>query len=101
MELASCIKDIVNSFNCNDYFDSHAIINELLIKKEYHKVYLESFPKGCSIANYHGQIAQLIEKSGLAEKVILHGKEVIVKTHTIYGELSSNHLWKRIYIYPS
>jgi len=95
MELATAIEDIINKFEKGDYFDSHAVINELL-KKDYHQVYLEAFPKDCTVAHYHGQIAQKIGESGVAEKVHIKEKDVLVKTHTVYGDLSENHLWIRI-----
>lgn len=95
MELATAIENIVKKFRKDDYFDSHSVINELL-KKDYHQVYLESFPKNCTVAQYHGQIAQKIGESGVAEKVHIKEKDVLVKTHTVYGDLSENHLWIRI-----
>lgn len=96
MELITAIKDIIKKFEKNDYFDSHSVINELLKNTDYYKIYLESFPKGCTVAQYHGQIAQKIGDTGLVEKVQIDTKDVLVKTHTIYGELNPNHLWKKI-----
>ena len=95
MELATAIENIVKEFRKDDYFDSHSVINELL-KKDYHQVYLESFPKNCTVAQYHGQIALKINESGLAEKVKINEKNVLVKTYTIYGDFGENQLWIRI-----
>ena len=97
MSFEEIISEIIkNNFSKNDYFDSHSIINELISSKKYFQCYLENFSKGNSVAQYHGLIAQQIEKTGLAEKVITDNKEILLKTHTIYGELSQNHLWKRV-----
>ncbi len=96
MELKKAINKIINdNFSKGDYFDSHAVINELL-KKDYHQVYLNSFPKNCTVAQYHGQIAQKIGESGLAKKVKNNSEDLLIYTHTIYGELNKNHLWERI-----
>ena len=96
MKLEEAIFKIINeNFKLNSFFDSHSVINELL-KKEYHQAYLDNFPKGCTVAQYHGQIAQNIFESKLAEKAKIEGKDILVQTNTIYGDLSENHLWKRI-----
>ena len=95
MELATAIENIVKKFRKDDYFDSHSVINEFL-KKDYHQVYLESFPKNCTVAQYHGQITLKINESGLAEKVKINEKNVLVKTYTIYGDFGENQLWIRI-----
>lgn len=96
MELKEAISKIINdNFSKGDYFDSHAVINELL-KKEYHQVYLNNYPKGSEVKTYHSQIAQKIGESRLAEKVKINAEDVLIYTHTIYGELNKNHLWKRI-----
>lgn len=91
MSLEACIKQIItDNFKQNDYFDSHAVINELLKDKDGHLAYLTEYPKNCPVAQYHGQIAQKIEVSGLATKTDLK-----IKTHTIYGELKENQLWQK------
>ena len=95
MNLLYCVENIISKFENGSFFDSHTIIYELVSDKEFYQVYLDSFPKGCTIAQYHGQIAQLIEKSGLARKTLINGKEIQIKTHTIYGELGKNHLWEK------
>ena len=95
MELSTAIKYIIKKFDINDYFDSHTVINELL-KNEYHQTYLQYFPKDCTVAQYHGQIAQKIGESGFAKKVKLNEKDICLKTHTLYGDLRLNHLWIRV-----
>ena len=98
MEIIDAIKKIIlNTENLKkgDYFDSHTIINEL-ISKEFHQIYLNNFPAGFTIGQYHGKIAKIIEESKLAEKVQFEGKDILIKSHTIYGEIKQNHLWKKL-----
>ena len=95
-DISSAIREIISAnFVKGDYFDSHTIINELM-GKQYHQVYLNSFPTGCTVGQYHGMIAQKIEESNLAQKVQIEGKDVLIKTRTIYGEIKQNHLWKKL-----
>lgn len=98
MEIIDAIKNILlntDKFKKGDLFDSHTIINQLM-GKEFHQVYLNSFPAGCTVGQYHGIIAQKIEESKLAEKVQIEGKDILVKSQTIYGDLKQNHLWKKL-----
>ncbi len=95
MTLEDCIDEIIReNFKKGDCFDSHAVINELLKNANYHKAYLDEFPKNCNVAQYHGYIAQKIGDSGLVEKVMKDSTELKLKTHTIYGELSENQVWQ-------
>lgn len=96
MRLYETVYKILNAICKGDFFDSHVVINEIFINSEYHQTYLEEYPKGYTVAQYHGKIAQMIEETGLAEKVQINFKDVFIKTHTIYGDLSKNHLWKKI-----
>ncbi|EID86435.1 hypothetical protein MSI_07880 [Treponema sp. JC4] len=97
MQLDEAINETIkNNFEIGDYFDSHAVINGLLVNKKYHQLYMDFYPKNCTVAQYHGQIAQKIASSGIALKVKIDEKDILIKTYTIYGELSENHLWKRI-----
>lgn len=91
MSLDDAIKEIINTnFSRGDLFDSHAVINELIKDKEKHLVYMQSFGDRGSLENYHSIISKKIEESRLCERV---GD---IKTHTIYGKLSPNALWKRV-----
>ena len=91
MTLEEAISDVItNNFSAGDLFDSHAVINELIKDKEKHLVYMQSFGNRGSLENYHSIISKKIEESRLCERV---GD---IKTHTIYGKLSSNALWKRV-----
>ena len=97
MQLDEAICEIIREkFKSGDYFDSHAVINGLLINKNFHQIYMDFYPKNCTIAQYHGHIAQKIANTGYAEKVKCEEKDILIKTYTIYGELSENHLWRRI-----
>ena len=58
--------------------------------KEKHLVYMQSFGNRGSLENYHSIISKKIEESRLCKRV---GD---IKTHTIYGKLSPNALWKRV-----
>ena len=96
MELNEAIQQILKEIRKDEYFDSHAIIKELMINKEYHQIYLEEYSKGLTVAQYHGKIAQMIGKTGVVKKIQDDTKDILIKTHTIYGDLSENHLWKKI-----
>lgn len=90
MSLQKCINKIVeDKFGKGDLFDSHTVINELLKKKEFHKVYLDEYPKNIPVAQWHSMIAKMIGDSGLVKK-----RNIKIKTHTIYGELSENQVWQ-------
>lgn len=90
MSLETCIQKIVDGFNHGEYFDSHTVINELIANKEYHLEYLRGYSENMTVAQYHGQIAQEIKATNKCELI---SKEF--KSHTIYGELSTNALWKK------
>jgi hypothetical protein len=89
MTLEASVLEILGSFKKGDYFDSHTVINTLLANSDYHLAYLCGYSKNDSVAQYHGKIAELIGKSGLANKI------GIAKSHTIYGDLSDNKLWQK------
>lgn len=91
MTLTQCIDQIIKeNFRKDDFFDSHAVINELLKDSEYHKAYLDEYSKNLTVAQWHGMIAQMIGESDLVKKC-----DMKIKTHTIYGELSENQVWQR------
>lgn len=89
MTLEECIVEIISNFKKNDYFDSHAIINELIMKPKYHIVYLQEYSKNCTINQYHGKIAKIISSSNSCIPI---GNS---KSHTIYDEISDNELWQK------
>ena len=90
MTLEECIAEILENFVSGDYFDSHTVINALLAKPEYHLAYLRGYSPKSSVAQYHGNIAQMIGINNRARPI---GR---AKTHTIYGDLSDNTLWQKI-----
>jgi hypothetical protein len=90
MTLDECIKEIVSGFDKGDYFDSHVVINELIIKREYHIIYLREYSQNCNINQFHGLIAQ---KIGKVDGIVSKGTS---KSHTIYGDISKNELWQKI-----
>lgn len=90
MNLLECMKKIIGGFNKDDYFDSHTIIEELIRNKEYHLAYLQEYQQNCTVAQYHGQIAQKLNEINGIKKI---GK---AKSHTIYGNISENMLWQKI-----
>lgn len=91
MTLEEAINDVITrNFSTGELFDSHAVINELIKDKEKHPVYMKSFGDSGDLKNYHRIISRKIGESGLCERF---GN---IKTHTIYGKLSSNALWKRV-----
>lgn len=90
MTLEQCVEEILKKIDAGDYFDSHAVINELLLQKDYRLAYLRGYSKDSSIAQYHGKIAQIITSKKVATQI---GN---AKSHTIYGELLDNTLWQKI-----
>lgn len=96
--LEQCIKDIIadsKKFSAGDCFDSHTIINELQNNKEYFQAYLNEHTKNQDVAQYHSTIAKMIRDCGLVSPVQIDGKDLLIKTHTIFGEISENHVWKK------
>lgn len=90
MSLDEAVKEIVNkSFSEGQFFDSHTVINEIIKDKNYHAVYLEGYSRD-SVALYHAMISQLIRDCGCVERV---GDSM---SHTIYGDISKNALWKKL-----
>ena len=96
MTLDAAIRKIIKKIKPNDYFDTHSIINDMLKDFELHQSYLSNYSNNKTVALYHSQISQAIEATRLAEKVIIADIEVKVKTHTIYGNLSENQLWRKL-----
>jgi hypothetical protein len=90
MTLEQAVTEILTNFAVDDYFDSHTVINALLAKPEYHLAYLRGYSPNSSVAQYHGNIARIICASNVAKPI---GQ---ARTHTIYGDLSDNMLWKII-----
>ncbi len=89
MDLEKCVAEILKKFSTADYFDSHTVINELLAKPEYHLAYLRGYSPESTIAQYHGRIARMIGANNTAIQI---GS---AKTHTIFGVISDNMLWKK------
>ncbi len=89
MDLNGCIKKILESFEPNDYFDSHTVINELIRNPDYHIHYIKECPENLSISLYHKQIAEKIRASDLVKEI------GTAKSHTIYGEIKKNKLWQK------
>ena len=71
MSLVEAINSIISSFSSNDLFNSHTIINELITKPDYHLAYLRGYPENCTVNQYHGQIAKIIEPSSTCVKLLL------------------------------
>ncbi|MDE7140326.1 MAG: hypothetical protein K2O09_06200 [Treponemataceae bacterium] len=90
MELKECIKAILDEFNPGDYFDSHTVINELIANKDYHIAYLKEYSEKCTVAQYHGKIAKMIGSFDCIQDTSLSAK-----SHTIYGDITSNELWQK------
>lgn len=91
MTLENAIQEIIaNSFSKNDLFDSHTVINELVKNPEYHFAYMNEYPKGTPIKTYHSNISKMIKCMSCIESTTQK-----VKTHTIYGTLSDNEVWKK------
>lgn len=93
MTLKDCILEIILKIGKGKYFDSHTIINEIIKDKCYHNVYLKEYIsdyENCSVSQYHGFIAQ---KIGEIEGVV-PVKDGTCVSHTIYGVLSENQLWR-------
>ena len=87
-----CIKGIIaDNFVKGDFFDSHTVINEIMKSDEYFSAYLNEYPKGTSVAEWHSTIAKAIRDSGLVEDA---GCDV--KTQTIFGTVRPNRLWKKL-----
>lgn len=91
MTLEECIKEVINEkFRSGDYFDSHAVINEMVKNQKWHGVYLDNFQKNFTVAQYHGLIAQKIGEQNVKPAGLK------IKSHTIYGDLAENHLWQKV-----
>jgi len=91
MSLKESINEIIEvSFNTNDYFDSHTVINELIKNPKHHIEYLKAYSENMNIAQYHGQIAQIISSFGNIKKI---GN---TKSHTIYGDIRDNVLFQKM-----
>lgn len=92
MTLEECIEEILlTKFAVGDYFDSHSVIYEMQKNPEWHEVYMQNYPENCTVAQYHGLIAQRI---GGSKNVL--SADLKIKSHTIYDDLSENHLWKKL-----
>jgi hypothetical protein len=89
MTLEQCVAEIMENFAAGDYFDSHTEIDALLAKPEYHLAYLRGYSPNSSVAQYHGNIAKIIDTNNMARPI---GK---AKTRAIYGDLSDNMLWQK------
>lgn len=100
MVLRECLEKIIEqNFASGDYFDSHTVIDEILRNADYRIAYMQDFAsnyKNCTIAQYHGFIAQEIAATKKAEVVTIDGNQIKIKTQTIYGDIEPNQLWKRI-----
>jgi hypothetical protein len=92
MTLNDCIIEILGNFNPGDFFDSHTVIDGLLLNRDYHLAYLREYPasNAMEVRHYHGNIAKMIRDSGLVKQI---GNS---KSHTIYGNLSDNALWQKL-----
>ena len=91
MSLKESISEIIEvSFNTNDYFDSHTVINELIINPKHHIEYLKGCSENMNIAQYHGQIAKIISSFDNVKKI---GN---TKSHTIYGDIRDNVLFQKV-----
>ena len=73
-----------------NYFDSHTVINELIINPKHHIEYLKGCSENMNIAQYHGQIAQIIASFNSVKKI---GN---TKSHTIYGDIRDNTLFQKV-----
>lgn len=88
MSLKESISEIIEvSFNPNDYFDSHTVINELIKNPKHHIEYLKGCSENMNIAQYHGQI---IASFNNVKKI---GN---TKSHTIYGDIRDNVLFQKV-----
>lgn len=91
MTLEECVKEVINEkFKSGDYFDSHAVIIEMIRNQKWHEVYMQNFPHNSSIAQYHGLIAQKIREQNVKPA------DFNIVSHTIYGTLEKNHLWQKV-----
>lgn len=93
MNLEQCVENIIKEIKSGIYFDSHAVINELISKPDYHNEYLKKYreyDESLKVNLYHGQIAQMI---GRCASVKPAGRAI---SHTIYGDLIENELWQKI-----
>lgn len=90
MELKECIKEILDGFSVGDYFDSHTVINELIANKDYHIAYLQGYHKNYAVAQYHSEISKTIGTFDCVEPI-----SSSAKSHTIYGKISENKLWRK------
>ena len=90
------IKEIVRcNFQKGDYFDTHTVINELLRNPKYFEFYVKSFSQEQSVSNYHGLISQKVGNCG-CEKAVFEGKDVKIKTDTLFDAPSYNQLWRKL-----
>lgn len=103
MTLEECVKEIINrKFSSGDCFDSHAVINEMVKNKEWHEVYMQNFQGFSDVRTYHSHIAKLIKNQGNINKCCItkansenDNSKSEIKSHTIYGDLVENQLWKK------
>lgn len=104
MTLEECIKEVINEkFRSGDYFDSHAVINEMIRNQKWHEMYMQNFQGFSDVKTYHSHIAKLIKnQKNITECYITKEnneadslKSEIV-SHTIYGTLAENHLWQKV-----
>lgn len=91
MTLEECIEEILSEFTSGDYFDSHTIINEMQRNHKWHSVYMQNYPENSTVAQYHGII--IAKKIGESQNV--GPANLKIKTHTIYGDLVPNQVWKK------
>ena len=92
--LKNCINEIISNkdnFASGDFFDSHTVINELMINKEYFFAYLNEYPKGTPINEWHSTIAKMIGESNLVEKM-----DFKIKRQTVFDKISENQVWKKL-----
>lgn len=91
MNLKEAITEIIDvSFNENDYFDAHTVINELVKNPKYYIEYLRGYSSNMNIAQYHASIAQTISSIENVKKI---GN---AKSHTIYGDIRENTLFQKV-----
>jgi hypothetical protein len=90
MTLEDAIKEILTNFKSGEYFDSHTVINALLKNPGYYLAYLHGYSNTMDVLQYHRKIGHIINDSGVVKKT---GTAI---SHTIYGNLSDNALWKKM-----
>lgn len=94
MNLTEYVEQIIKeNFSFGDYFDSHTIINLIVLDSKAHLAYMNAFSnKNCNIAQFHGFIAKnIIAKAPLVKSV----SDSAISLN-IYGVTSKNELWQII-----